>query len=300
MAVQEIKIGTIIGKWTVIEIADKPIENKTNLKYWKCVCSCKNHTIKIINEQTLKHNKSLSCGCSRLEDLTGQKFGRLTVIEKDEVMTSEKKETYWKCQCDCGNTVSVSNGHLKDKKKGTKSCGCLHLEKVLDTCKKYNTYVLFDNYGIGSTSKGEEFSFDIEDYDKIKDYCWWKNAQDYIVSHLPQSNKIIRMNRLLMNCNDENVVVDHINGDTMNNKKSNLRICTQQQNTFNSAKRIDNTSGVTGVWFDNRKDRNKWVAEIKCDDIKHFLGSFNDIQEAINARKEAEQKYFGEYTRLTK
>ena len=58
-------------------------------------------------------------------DLTGQRFGRLTVIERD---TSRKDKVYWWCKCDCGNTKSIRAAHLRSK--AIKSCGCLNLENL--------------------------------------------------------------------------------------------------------------------------------------------------------------------------
>jgi len=108
----------------------------------------------------------------KVKDLTDQKFERLTVIERDyekeKIMKS--RNACWKCLCICGNYISVSSNHLKSG--NVKSCGCLNSELVINRSKKYNTYNLTGEYGIGYTSKGEEFYFDLEDYDKIKDYCW--------------------------------------------------------------------------------------------------------------------------------
>lgn len=59
------------------------------------------------------------------KDLTGIKFNRLTVIELAEI---RKRTTFWKCECDCGNTVIVSSDHLKTGH--TKSCGCLNRERI--------------------------------------------------------------------------------------------------------------------------------------------------------------------------
>ena len=58
-------------------------------------------------------------------DLTGERFGRLTVIEFDRL---QNHKTYWKCACDCGLTVVATGNNLRSG--NTKSCGCLHKEKV--------------------------------------------------------------------------------------------------------------------------------------------------------------------------
>lgn len=102
------------------------------------------------------------------------------------------------------------------------------------------------------------------------------------------------MHRLVMNCVDDKVSVDHINHMTNDNRKSNLRIATQSQNLMNQSMNKNNSSGVKGVYFDNH--RNKWVAEIKINRAKKNLGGFTDFNEAVEARKKAEEELFGEFS----
>ena len=84
-------------------------------------------------------------------------------------------------------------------------------------------------------------------------------------------------------------VIDHIDGDVTNNKIVNLRNVTQHENTRNACKPINNTSGVMGVSWD--KSRNKWVAGIKVNYKRIALGRFDDINDAIYVRKQAEIQY---------
>lgn len=107
-----------------------------------------------------------------IKDLTGRKFGRLTVLERGA--NDNSRGTKWWCKCECGNKVLVSKHSLMWGL--TKSCGCYQKEKSRENGKqnkRYNTYDLSGDFGKGYTSKGEEFWFDKEDYDKIKDYCWY-------------------------------------------------------------------------------------------------------------------------------
>lgn len=84
---------------------------------------------------------------------------------------------------------------------------------------------------------------------------------------------------------------DHINGDTLDNRRSNLRIATRGQNIANSKLRKDNTSGYKGVYM----FRNKWVAHIQVDGKKIWLGGYDKPEEASEAYKVAAQYYFGQY-----
>lgn len=88
---------------------------------------------------------------------------------------------------------------------------------------------------------------------------------------------------------DPNLEILHDDGDGLNNKLSNLSLDTHGENGKNLIMKSNNTSGVTGVYW--IKARRKWYAEIVVDRKKIFLGGFTHKQDAITARKEAEEKY---------
>ena len=87
--------------------------------------------------------------------------------------------------------------------------------------------------------------------------------------------------------------VDHIDGNYYNNKIDNLRLATHGENQRNRKLQINSTSGRTGVcWY---KRYQTWVGYIYVDKKRIHLGSFTDKEDAIQARIEAEKKYFGEF-----
>jgi hypothetical protein len=239
---------------------------------------------------------------SKSTDLTGMKFGKLNVIKRvNKANHLKTKGDYWLCKCDCGNdrNIILPTGSLVHE--NTKSCGCLNKERIINynknTKKKYNTYDLSNEYGIGYTSKGEEFYFDLEDYDKIKDIYWMSSDKGYIISPKKLENGKsynIFFHRLIMNC-PQNMSIDHVNGSetTHDNRKKNLRICTNQENSCNSPIQSNNTSGKTGVYWS--KKYNIWISQINYKNKKIHLGYFKDFNDAVNARINAEIKYFGEY-----
>lgn len=92
------------------------------------------------------------------------------------------------------------------------------------------------------------------------------------------------------------LVVDHINRIKTDNKFSNLRLASISQNGHNVDARQNNSSGVKGVWWDSRRDQ--WVAEIKVNSEKIFIGRFSDFHEAKAARVAASKKYAGEFSVL--
>ena len=230
-------------------------------------------------------------------DLTGKKFGRLMVVKRVEdhiCYPSGYRTPKWLCQCDCGNEITII-GKALTRKNGTKSCGCFAKENMSRVKKRYNTYDLTGEYGVGYTLKGEEFWFDLEDYDKIKNYCWSKNKKGYIISTDSKTRKTVLLHRIVTDCPD-GFVPDHIHGKETryDNRKSNLRIVTRQQNGMNSALSKNNTSGVTGVTW-HKRDR-VWQARIKVGYKYIHLGYFDRFENAVKARKKAEEKYFGEFS----
>lgn len=230
----------------------------------------------------------------RVIDLTGQRFGKLVVVERAEDYISPKGQhlTQWLCKCDCGNEIIVIGNNLK--KQLVKSCGCFLREnssKQGKLAKKYNTYNLSGEFGIGYTLKGEEFYFDLEDYDLIKNYCWYRTTYDYIIAKVPDgSGSHIKLHRLLF---PDAQKVDHIKHINYDNRKSQLRPVTSSQNMMNRKNNINNTSGCKGVSWDKRK--NKWVAHISVNKNR-YQKEFKNFNDAVKQRKEWENKYFGEYS----
>lgn len=112
--------GMRFGKLKVVGLLCK----KENKIYWNCVCDCGNTVVR--ESKSLIYGGSKSCGCNknRLQDLTGQRFGRLTVIERAE---NKGSKTRWLCLCDCGNKAVKVGSDLKNG--NTQSCGCLRSEK---------------------------------------------------------------------------------------------------------------------------------------------------------------------------
>ena len=103
----------------------------------------------------------------------------------------------------------------------------------ISKAKKHNTYDLSGEYGVGYTQKGYEFYFDLEDYDLIKDYCWRVGTHGYIECH--RNKSVVSMHRLILNVTDRKLQVDHIYHHKNDNRKSQLRIVTNRQNSRNQS-----------------------------------------------------------------
>ena len=117
--------GQKFGRLEVIEEAP----NKGKRTQWKCLCDCGNEIIVLTD--SLRYGRTQSCGClhkevvslenkKRIKDLTGQRFGKLTVLKQSG---SYRGHSAWECECDCGNIKIVNSLELKNG--DTLSCGCL-------------------------------------------------------------------------------------------------------------------------------------------------------------------------------
>lgn len=229
------------------------------------------------------------------EDLTGKTFDRLTVIKqaKDYVSPKGRHEAQWLCKCKCGNEVIVRGDGLRNHR--TKSCGCLQKDIMYNnnpSIRLYNIYDLSGDYGIGYTSKGEEFYFDLEDYDLIKDYTWYIDKDGYVKARELKQSKNILLHRLLFSY--PNCSIDHINHKKFDNRKNNLREVTNSQNSMNSELHKNNTSGVSGVNWD--KNLRKWRVRITVNYERIDLGVYSKFEEAVKARKSGEEIYYGKYS----
>jgi hypothetical protein len=106
----------------------------------------------------------------------------------------------------------------------------------------------------------------------------------------------ILMHRLIMGVTNPKVQVDHINGDALDNRRGNLRLCSNQQNNFNKGRRKDNSSGFIGVRWHKRAQ--KWNARISLDGKEKSLGLYASIFDAIDARDKAVAESHGAFGKL--
>lgn len=211
----------------------------------------------------------------------GEKVGRLIIISK----TDKRKngQVVWLCECDCGNISEIPTGYLQSG--DTKTCGRCNNKWYIyeDICE----CVVKSNNGEIKT-----FIIDSKDYEFISIRNWYINESGYVISWMDK--KHIRLHRLIINPND-GFDIDHINGNTLDNRRKNLRICTRQQNSMNQKNHSNNTSGKSGVTF-NKKSK-KWCVSIGYKYKRIFIGYYKTKDEAINARMKAEKEYYGEYAR---
>ena len=157
--------------------------------------------------------------------------------------------------------------------------------RTLNEIIEYDDYaeiILYDN----NNKEKARALIDLECVDLVKEYKWCLD-NGYVYNP-----KVGKLHRFLMNA-PEDIVIDHKNRNPLDNRLDNLRPCTAKENAINKSKQSNNTSGVTGVFWD--KQKNRWRAQITLNGKTIRLGSFKELEEATKARRRAEIDYFGEY-----
>ncbi len=144
--------------------------------------------------------------------------------------------------------------------------------------------------------KDREILVDKENFELVDKYNWFVANEGYARTHMYENNirKIVQMHRLITNC-PKGLLVDHINHNTLDNRNINLRICNDAENSHNVNMHKDNKSGAKGIC---KVKNNKWQAHIGLNRKRKYLGTFGTMEKAIQARKEAEIKYYGEYANV--
>jgi hypothetical protein len=149
-------------------------------------------------------------------------------------------------------------------------------------------------------TRGYETLVDDEDYEDLAACKWYADVTPRGYVYAKRTVRAngrrygVKMHRAILGANDGKHV-DHANRDTLDNRRSNLRFATRSENTANSAKRSNNTSGYKGVTW--HVQRGKWRAQIAKGDARISLGLFTDAAAAARAYRLAAEALFGEFAR---
>lgn len=215
-------------------------------------------------------------------DLTGQNFGRLTVLRDSGERGNGM--VIWECECECGNLTKVRSGNLQSGH--IKSCGCLRMEISRTSIKNTPTHSGEKNL-IGKKF-GRLTVISIDESFTKKDRHWFCECEC--------GNKCSAWGINLKNghsrscgCLQSETSRDSIKNAHKWAKENDLKENTKLSSlTMKVGKR--NTSGVKGVSFDSK--RNRWRAQLKIKGETVLNKRFETFAEAVNARKDAEEKYF--------
>ena len=227
----------------------------------------------------------------------GDVFGEWTVIDfalNRKFGTQSAK--YWKCQCSCGVIREVYQGSLL----GGKSLSCGHVGKEAfikrNVGNKYgkkpdNRREQFDGYIKIFNDAGDFFVVDNEDATKFDGHrCYAKDGRWFVLDDgvvLSVQNFILRL--------PSNSIVDHKDRNPSNNRRCNLRECTQQENFFNKSLNKRNKTGVSGVQVEHRNEKIYYSVTLGKGGKSVYRNHFKNFDDAVKARLEAEAEYFGEF-----
>jgi hypothetical protein len=147
-------------------------------------------------------------------------------------------------------------------------------------------------------TQGKIAIVDDQDYEMLSHWKWsvMHNGQKWYAQRVDYENrKTILMHRVITDA-PSGMDVDHANGDGLDNRRENLRVCTRSQNLANQSAKPNNLSGYKGVSWDKRMTR--WIAFISVNNKTINLGRFDSREKAHEAYSQAAQTYFGEFARM--
>lgn len=196
-------------KFGMLTVLSQASSTEAGQRRWLCQCDC--GTQRIVLGHNLKRGTTVSCGCKKSRDLTGQRIGRLTVLERSDRYTTRgsRKIRLWKCICDCGAITYKATDTLTNPD--------------ISMCKACS-----GNFGAEKARENAGFA-----------------------------------------------------GGTQLSK---IKV---------ESGRSDNVSGVRGVYYDSKRD--KYRARLKFQRKYYNLGYFNNLEDAVKARKRAEEEIFGKF-----
>jgi hypothetical protein len=142
---------------------------------------------------------------------------------------------------------------------------------------------------------------DEADYEWLSKLPWQaskshRGGHYYVTTHSPQHKGQIRMHRLILGILNTKWEGDHHNSDSLDHRRSNLRICKRLENSRNRKRSSDNTSGYTGVHWNPK--RRHWIATVNINKRVKQLGSFRTAIEAALVRDAAARAHYGEFAKL--
>lgn len=200
----------------------------------------------------------------QLIDLTGRKYGKLTVLGREGtyIAPGGSKSVLWKCLCDCGNTTIVQGTSLKSG--NISSCGC---SQFLHPFNEYEER----KDGLYIKVKDRDVIIDKEDLRLIYPYRVWigKNGYAYTKQHVP-------IHKLVFQC-DSGCFVDHINQNRLDNRKTNLRSVTPSESNMN--RKILSNTGELGI---SRRKDGFYMVYVD----KKYCGIRKSLDDAICLRNE--------------
>lgn len=241
---------------------------------WLCRCGCGNELT--VSEEDLLSGKVRSCGCGRKRlhcgDITGMRSGRLVAIEPTD--QRRRSSVLWRCRCDCGQEILTEP--YKIRNQVIASCGCIRTEKKIKdiTGQRFGRLIALERL---DKKRGSSFM--------------WKCQCDCGNTLETSANSLLSGNT--RSCGCLRIEAIKRTNAKYGSVAARMRLVdgTCVDRIERSRLQKNNSSGCTGV----QARGDKWIAVITFKKQVHYLGIFETRQEAIQARKDAEKKFFGEF-----
>jgi hypothetical protein len=221
-------------------------------------------------------------------DLSGRRFGHWSVMKTYRTQKGGHARTLNDCRCNCGATAVIRSENLL----AGRSNGCSRCARRLAP----NTYTFIDGAVRATCANGVLFLIDAEDFPVVEKHQWFQYGR-YIGTSI--AGRQVLLHRLLMGVVGlDGVCIDHISGDSRDNRRCNLRVCRQRDNAKNQDLSVSNSTGYKGVaWHSKAK---KYVAQIRSNGNYHYLGLYTTSEEAAAVYDRAALLYHGEFARTNK
>jgi hypothetical protein len=162
------------------------------------------------------------------------------------------------------------------------------------------------SYRLIPLTQGQNAIVDAADFDWLSQWNWhaqWNKFTQSFYARRIASTGVVAMHRLILGCG-HGELGDHKNGHTLDNRRDNLRKCSEVENTHNAKIRKDNASRFKGVvamsWTNKRSGKTNtiWLSAIRADNRRIYLGSFKSPEDAARAYDAAARIYHGEFAKL--
>ncbi len=278
----QLVIGERYGHLTILEEAPR---GKHHERRYICRCDCGN--IDSFNVQNTLRNPDHKCrkcvphsGGHKRPDIVG------TVINGWEILENNYEQQgaayFFTCRCTrCGNKSVKSTGQLTV----SKSNRC-------DKCPPLYDFEVKDQIAIGHLPDGTEFIIDKEDMVKVESVYWCSGKEGYVIG----GDKRIRLHRFIVGIDDPKIMIDHINRNRRDCRKSNLRVISPFGNSCNHKLFNTNKTGYSGVYFSTRSAR--YEVKIGYNRRRILLGSTKDENQLTTLAQMyniGAKFFFGEY-----
>ena len=262
-----IGVGHRVGLLVVKEATP---QRKNGYTVWRCRCECGNDVF--LDTRCLQRATVTDCGCQTkvrpgMRDISGMRFGRLVALEATDKRLYSGS-TVWRCRCDCGSICEVSLQQLTGGY--TKSCGCLGHPPLKDyEGKRFGKLTVIAYAG------------KVDGLHRWRCLCDCGNEVTVGQTNL-QSGKTRSCGCLRRKVRTVKPMKIDMRGHIAGTCVSILLA------RMNRAPIISNTSGYNGVY---KNTNGKWAAQITFKNKTYYLGSFDDIRQAVAARKKGEEMY---------